>query len=99
MGYTNETYEKVELFVPNHKTGFKILKDEQLSNIFPTYQMLFDKIRYHREKLNEHERIKGLDSQYNLMYDNIYSIMGKRGSGKTSVIFTLKKKIEMDYPS
>ena len=28
------------------------------------------------------------------MFDNIYSIFGKRGSGKTSAIFTLKKIIE-----
>ncbi len=30
------------------------------------------------------------------MYDNVFSIIGKRGTGKTSVIFTLKKKIFED---
>lgn len=94
-----QLYEKLETFIPNHKLGFKILKDKQLENIFPTYEILLEKIDYHRHKLNEHGKITGLDSQYNLMYDNVYSIMGERGSGKTSALFTIKKKIEERYPN
>ena len=93
-----ELYKELEKFIPNHKLGFKILKDGQLTNIFPSHEILIKKIKEHRQKLNEHGKIRGLDNQYNLMYDNVYSIMGKRGSGKTSALFTLKKKIEMEFP-
>ena len=31
------------------------------------------------------------------MYDNVFSIMGKRGTGKTSVVFTLQNMILEKY--
>lgn len=77
--------------VPYHKMGFKILSDVQLENLFPNYNRLLKKIDAHRDALVK-MRVWDMpkDSQYNLMYDNVFSIMGKRGSGKTSVLFTLK---------
>lgn len=84
-------YEKGLKYVPHHKMGFKILDKLQLENLFPHYESLKRRIKLHREKLIEMDGRSGnLDSQYNLMYDNIFSIMGKRGSGKTSAVFTLK---------
>lgn len=77
--------------VPYHKMGFKILSDVQLENLFPNYNQLLKKIQAHREALVRMSVWNmPKDSQYNLMYDNVFSIMGKRGSGKTSVLFTLK---------
>ncbi len=83
--------------VPHNKMGIKILSDLQLSNIFPTYKMLLDRIETHRRALKniDKERLKR-DNQYNLMFDNVYSIMGGRGAGKTSVVFTLKEKLKDD---
>lgn len=74
--------------VPYHKMGFKLLSDVQLENLFPNYNQLFKKISVHRDELAK-MRVWDIpkDSQYNLMYDNVFSIMGKRGSGKTSVLF------------
>lgn len=83
--------------VPYHKMGFKLLSDVQLENLFPNYNQLLKKISVHRGELAK-MRVWDMpkDSQYNLMYDNVFSIMGKRGSGKTSVLFTLKNILEND---
>lgn len=88
-------YKKDLKYVPHHKTGIKLLDTQQLENLFPNCERLLDRIEEHRRQLerigkDEYER----DSQYNLMYDNIFSIFGKRGAGKTSAMFTLKKILE-----
>lgn len=92
--------EKIDkrLYSPSHKAGFKILSKEQLENIFPTFENLKRKIKTHREKIKDIEIFRGkeMDFQFNLMYDSIFSIWGKRGSGKTSALFTLKYNLEND---
>lgn len=82
-------------YVPHHKMGIKLLGKRQLENLFPNYESLFRRIDEHRNNLKilSKDRLpKG--SQYNLMYDNIYSILGKRGAGKTSAVFTVKKMLQ-----
>ena len=88
-------YKKDLKYVPHHKTGIKLLDTHQLENLFPNYERLLDRIEEHRRQLKRIEK-DGYerDSQYNLMYDNIFSIFGKRGAGKTSAMFTLKKILE-----
>lgn len=82
-------------YVPYHKMGFKLLGDEQINNMFPEWNVLLRKIEAHRRQLKRLDtNLKTVDSQYNLMYDNIFSIFGKRGSGKTSAIFTLKDYLQ-----
>lgn len=87
--------DKNRVTVPHNKMGIKILSDPQLSNIFPAYKMLLERIETHRKALTDidKERLKR-DNQYNLMFDNVFSIMGGRGAGKTSVVFTLKEKLK-----
>lgn len=78
----------------SHKVGIKILSDIQLENILPTYESLLSKIEVCREAAkNEPGELKG-HYQYNFMYDNVFSILGQRGTGKTSVAFTLQRKIQ-----
>lgn len=85
----------------NHKVGVKLLSDVQLENIMPTYLNLFHKIDVCREVANEELEKKKKHGerryQYNLLYDNVFSILGKRGTGKTSVAFTLREKILERY--
>ncbi|MCI9081035.1 MAG: hypothetical protein HFI70_01710 [Lachnospiraceae bacterium] len=79
----------------SHKVGIKLLNDEQLYNTFPGFDDLWRKI----------EEFKGaaigpMDErryQDTLMYDNVFSILGERGTGKTSVLYTLKDKIREKY--
>ncbi len=81
--------------VPYHKMGIKILDDIQLKNLFPDYEVIENKIQVHRthiKTIKKYQKENGLtlDNQGNLMYDNVFSIMGQRGAGKTSVVLTLK---------
>lgn len=85
-----------EMVSPSHKVGIKILSDIQIGNVFPNYKDMINYIETHRRWLEEHQ-IQQLEKyQYNLMYDNVISIFGERGTGKTSVAFTLHKKLEED---
>ena len=82
-------------YVPYHKTGFKILRKSQLENMFPSYEMILERIENHRKSLEKMGRgYEKFDSQFNLMYDNVFSILGKRGSGKTSAVFTIKSLLQ-----
>ncbi len=86
MGDKRETKEI------SHKVGIKLLSDEQLYNTFPGFEDLWRKIEEFKEA-----RIESLGKrryQDALMYDNVFSILGERGTGKTSVLYTLREKIE-----
>lgn len=81
-----------------HKVGIKLFSRAQLENVLPTYENLFQKIDKCRSVAKEELKESGKrDYQYNLMYDNVFSILGKRGTGKTSVVFTLQKMIRERY--
>lgn len=75
-----------------YKVGVRLLSDIQLKNILPTYENLFAKIEDCRRIAGNGVELNG-HYQYNFMYDNVFSVLGKRGTGKTSVAFTLQKKI------
>lgn len=82
-----------------YKVGVKILSEIQLKNILPTYKNILEKIEVCRKVANDRlntnsDENKKRHYQDNLMYDNVFSVLGKRGTGKTSVAFTLQKKIE-----
>lgn len=85
-----------DIINPVHKVGIKILNDVQMKNVFPDYTDVISRIEEHRKWLVEHQMQQFQQYQYNLMYDNVISIFGKRGTGKTSVAFTLHKKLEED---
>lgn len=77
-----------------HKVGIKVLTDVQLENVLPTYENLLEKIDECRKAAKmESKSLEKRHYQYNFMYDNVFSILGQRGSGKTSVAFTLRDKL------
>ncbi|WFR55689.1 hypothetical protein QA584_19010 [Anaerocolumna sp. AGMB13025] len=94
MQYERQTDENYRL-VPD-KMGIKILKSRQLESVFPTYTNLMEHLEKHRRDIFDRKswRIGEERYQYNLMYDSVFSIFGKRGTGKTSALFTLKHMIE-----
>lgn len=88
-------YKEAVYFSPQYKMGVKVLDETQMENIFPSYGNLVNRIEEHRGYVGVYgSNQSSLDEQYNLMFDNVFSIMGKRGSGKTSVVYTLKKILE-----
>lgn len=95
MRITSDQYRNELEVVPHHKMGIKILDSAQLKNLFPDCESLLRRIEEHRKQITIlGERKYKIDSQYNLMYDNVFSIMGKRGAGKTSVVLTLKQILQ-----
>lgn len=86
--------EDTNLYDDFYKVGIKILSKVQLENIFPNYNNLLNRIENYRIKVKQRPDGYGEHYQYNLMYDNVFSILGKRGTGKTSVAFTLQRMIE-----
>ncbi len=86
----------------DHKVGIRLLTDIQLENVLPTYENLFHKINVCREVAYKElqENMKSSRKRYyqdNFMYDNVFSILGPRGTGKTSVAFSLQRKIREMY--
>jgi len=88
-------HKEAVYYSPQHKMGIKVLSRTQLDNILPSYKNLMKSIERHRSQVGACVGYQNnLDEQYNLMFDNVFSIMGRRGSGKTSVVYTLKKMLE-----
>lgn len=82
----------------NHKVGVKVLTEAQLENVLPTYENFFQKVEVCRDVAQkELLSLEKRHYQYNFMYDNVFSFLGKRGTGKTSVAFTLQKMIKEKY--
>lgn len=89
----NEKERKLlEKFMPKDKVGIRILDDTQLENVFPSCNSLLQRIEKHRRNICEISNMEYTDRdyQFDMMYDNVFSIFGKRGSGKTSTLLTLK---------
>lgn len=89
--------DKKEEWDISHKVGIKLLSKVQLENVLPTYHNLFRKFDACREAAKREAKTSTRHYQYNFMYDNIFSILGNRGTGKTSVAFTLEKMIRDEY--
>lgn len=83
-----------------HKVGIRILHENTLENIFPMYRSMMNKIHECRRAASEQSQ-KSIKRhyQYNYMFDNVFSILGKRGTGKTTVAFSLREMIEKNKES
>ena len=101
----DKSVEEILSYMPGHKMGVKHLSFEQMNAVFPDFERLRNKIETHREFIKsfwskkEENLSNKLDDQYNIMFDNVYSILGPRGSGKTSVIYTMKNLFEERNPT
>lgn len=86
-------------FVPQKKTGIKLLSEAQMKSNFSAWESFLEKIEAYRETLNEIslEDMLQADEQFDLMYDMVFSIFGERGGGKTSVAFTLKQMFKKQW--
>ena len=80
---------------PTYKSGVKTLTPIQINNGLPGYDLLKSKIEIIRENSLNNIDIKNSLFE-NLKYDNIFSILGGRGAGKTSILFTLYEYLKND---
>lgn len=81
---------------PTYKNGVKTLTETQIKNGLPGYDLLKKKIEIIRENSADAENWSDDGLFENLKYDNIFSILGGRGAGKTSILFTLYHYLKSD---
>lgn len=85
------------------KIGSRILSQDDLDILLPNNQNIYsqiDGIRSNAKALKEHlEKNKGFaqiveeEPEFIKHHNNVFSIIGERGSGKTSVLLSIKNKI------
>ncbi|MBZ9613958.1 hypothetical protein [Clostridium estertheticum] len=82
------------------KIGARILSDASLEKLLPTNKKITEQIEVIREVARVHNKAKTnekkdgqLDREFERHFNNIFSILVGRGSGKTSVLLTMKYKI------
>lgn len=81
---------------PSKKLGVKYLDDVQLTNSFPDWKALMQRIEEQRSiaKSTPKEYSAASEERFPQMYDNLYAILGGRGTGKSSVVLTLQQKLK-----
>ncbi|MGL4935888.1 MAG: hypothetical protein ACRC51_10480 [Cetobacterium sp.] len=83
------------------KIGARVLDDDTLRILIPDYESIFSEIEKIRGNItpvetqdeNKTGLIKPSDDEFFKHHNNIFSILGERGAGKTSVQLTLKYKL------
>lgn len=85
---------------PSRKLGVKFLDKHQLDNTFPDWKALFARIDEQRAISHFASENHYYTGQEHLpqTYDNVYGILGERGSGKSSVLLTLRQFLEQNEP-
>ena len=73
----------------SRKIGIKLLDFLQIQSIMPDFMELLKAISIQRERASGSGQY--MTANYHLMHDNIFGILGGRGSGKTSVLFSLRE--------
>ena len=82
---------------PSSNLGAKYLDSKQMEANFPDYQALLDRIEDQRKVADFVGRNFGrvdYQKRYPQMYDNVFAILGGRGSGKSSVIQSLWEHLQ-----
>lgn len=85
--------------LPSSNLGAKYLDSKQLETNFPDYEALLDRIEDQRQVANFVRQNFGrpdYQKRYPQMYDNVFAILGGRGSGKSSVIQSLWEHLQHD---
>lgn len=79
------------------KIGSRILSDHELAILLPDYEQILkqlEKVRSGAEQYRkEGNKNRQKDREFDKHHNNVFSILGERGSGKTSVLLTMKYKI------
>lgn len=75
----------------SRKIGIKLLDLQQIRSCLPDFTMLIESIKLQRKRSEQipSQEQKPFTTQFHLMHDNIFGIFGGRGSGKTSILFSL----------
>lgn len=80
----------------NIKIGARILDDDVITNLLPNWKNIKEEVKEFRKQAlgirnnSENEESNSNDNEFY----NVISILGKRGSGKTSVLRTIKRQLK-----
>lgn len=75
---------------PNYKNGIKTLTKQQMITGLPAYTTMIEKIRQiRRETAAINKEYLARNSFEAMKYDQIFSLLGGRGAGKTSMLLTI----------
>lgn len=82
---------------PSQKLGVKYLDKIQMENTFPDCDTLLQRIDKQRDTLMRKRAAASDEPQWMApaMYDNVYAILGGRGTGKSSVLLTVDHYLKM----
>lgn len=81
---------------PSNNLGAKFLDEKQMEVNFPDYRDFMDRIESRRnfaKAVSDDHLLQGHLQGYPQMYENVFAILGGRGSGKTSVIQTIHEQL------
>lgn len=73
--------------------GARKLDENEAIRLLPNYKKIIEQIEEYRTHAKEKEHLKEKSNQE---YNNTISIIGKRGTGKTSILYTIKNKLKND---
>lgn len=78
------------------KIGARVLHEKQVNTILPTYSELRRQVKEFRMQSNQHniQNNEFVKNDYKFNYNNVISILGDRGSGKSSALMTFKNELE-----
>ena len=78
---------------PNNKIGIKTLTEGQIKRSLPNYEMIDSRIEEIRKEASKVKLSRLRAEPFEaLKYDQFFSILGGRGAGKTSIIYSLYEK-------
>lgn len=77
----------------SRKIGIKLLDRKQIESSLPDFSEIIKVIDRQRSlaELHDGSDYKFENAQFHLMHDNILGIFGGRGSGKTSILFSIRE--------
>lgn len=85
------------LLCASRKIAVKPLDREQILSSLPDYDQLYHAVQMRRRRQNKaNGDLTENTEQSHLMHDNIMAIFGGRGSGKTSVLLSLRQQLVLD---
>ena len=82
---------------PNYKNGIKDLTDVQMRTSLPAYEIMMEKIERIRNEsfVPDMNPLSGKEFE-TMKYDQIFSLLGGRGAGKTSMLLTIYNKFRKE---
>lgn len=78
--------------------GARTLSEEEIRKVLPTYDTMFQQIEDLRKQAGEFHENQQVSKVAIVQKTNSFGILGKRGTGKTSILHTIRKRLQNENP-